>query len=164
MNFDGRVPAGRHGKRPCAAFIKSVVVWLGNVYSQDKYFSREAAMASITGFGGAFIRANDPKALYQWYEQHLGLTRVHGSFSFPAATQREQVVFAFFKQEDAYFPTAQKAMINLQVDDLDGVLDRLIAEGVTVDPKRESYDYGKFGWFTDPEGNRVELWQPAATD
>jgi predicted enzyme related to lactoylglutathione lyase len=55
-------------------------------------------------------------------------------------------------------------MINLQVDDLDGVLDRLVIEGVTVDEKRESYDFGKFGWITDPEGNRVELWQPAATE
>jgi predicted enzyme related to lactoylglutathione lyase len=50
------------------------------------------------------------------------------------------------------------------VDDLDGVLDRLIGEGVTVDEKRESYDFGKFGWVNDPEGNRVELWQPAATE
>ena len=65
-------------------------------------------------------------------------------------------VFGLFKQDKAYFSTAQKAMINLQVDDLDGVLDRLIGEGVTVDPKRESYDFGKFGWITDPEGNRVE--------
>lgn len=119
-------------------------------------------MASITGFGGAFVRAKDPKALYKWYEEHLGLVRSHGSFSFPAEQQRAQVVFAFFGQEDAYFPPAQKAMINLHVEDLDGVLDRLIAEGVNVDPKRESYDFGKFGWFTDPEGNRVELWQPAA--
>jgi predicted enzyme related to lactoylglutathione lyase len=55
-------------------------------------------------------------------------------------------------------------MINLQVDDLDGVLDRLIDEGVTVDEKRESYDFGKFGWITDPDGNRVELWQPVKND
>ena len=121
-------------------------------------------MASITGFGGAFLRANDPETLYRWYEQHLGLTRSEGAFTFPASAQRAQVVFAFFRQGDTYFPPAQKAMINLQVDDLDGVLDRLIQEGVTVDPKRESYDFGKFGWFTDPEGNRVELWQPIATD
>ena len=121
-------------------------------------------MASITGFGGAFLRANDPKSLYEWYEQHLGLTKSAGGFEFPASTQRAQVVLAFFKQEDAYFPTAQKVMINFQVDDLDGVLDRLIAEGVTVDPKRESYDFGKFGWLIDPEGNRVELWQPVASD
>jgi len=118
-------------------------------------------MASITGFGGAFIRANDPEALYQWYEQHLGLTRPDGSFTFPAAAQRAQVVFAFFERDDAYFPPAQPAMINLQVDDLDGVLDRLQAAGVPVDPNRESYGFGKFGWFWDPEGNRVELWEPA---
>ena len=117
-------------------------------------------MASITGFGGAFVRANDPEALYRWYEQHLRLTRSQGCFAFPVATQRAQVVFAFFGQGDEYFPPAQKSMINLQVGDLDEMLDRLIAEGVTVDPKRESYDFGKFGWFTDPEGNRVELWQP----
>src|SRR5258706_12040925 len=91
-------------------------------------------MASITGFGGAFLRANDPEALYRWYERHIGLVRSEGSFAFPASTQRAQVVFAFFGQDDAYFPPAQKAMINLQVDDHDGVLDRLIDEGVTVDP------------------------------
>ena len=117
-------------------------------------------MASITGFGGAFLRAKDPKALYAWYEQHFGLTRSNGCFEFPASAQRAQVVLAFFGQEDEYFPTAQKAMLNLHVDDLDGVLDRLIEEGVSVDPKRDRYDFGSFGWFTDPEGNRVELWQP----
>ena len=121
-------------------------------------------MASVTGFGGAFVRAKDPEALYGWYERHLGLTRSEGCFAFPASKQRAQVVFALFGQDNEYFPTAQKSMINLQVDDLDGVLDRLTDEGVTVDPKRESYDFGKFGWFTDPEGNRVELWQPITTD
>lgn len=121
-------------------------------------------MASITGFGGAFVRANDPKVLYEWYERHLGLVRSQGSFTFAASTQRAQVVFAFFGMQDEYFPLAQKAMINLQVDDLDAVLDRLSEEGVAVDPKRESYDFGKFGWFTDPEGNRVELWQPSPAD
>jgi len=117
-------------------------------------------MASITGFGGIFLRANDPKALYAWYEKHLGLTKSEGAFSFPAPTQRPQVILALFKQDNDYFPPAQKSMLNLQVDDLDALLDRLIAEGVTVDPKRDAYDFGKFGWLTDPEGNRIELWQP----
>ncbi|WP_031494841.1 VOC family protein [Bryobacter aggregatus] len=117
-------------------------------------------MASITGFGGAFLRAKDPDALYQWYERHLGLIRSEGGFAFPAPTQHPQIVFAFFREEEEYFPPAQKAMINLQVDDLDGVLDRLIAAGVTVDPKRDRYDFGIFGWVIDPEGNRIELWQP----
>jgi len=117
-------------------------------------------MASITGFGGIFLRSDDSKALYQWYEKHLGLVNSGGFYVFPAPTQHARVIFALFKQDDAYFAPAQKAMINLQVDDLDGVLERLIAEGVTVDPERQSYDFGKFGWITDPEGNRVELWQP----
>ncbi|HEX4038253.1 MAG TPA: VOC family protein [Acidobacteriaceae bacterium] len=121
-------------------------------------------MPSITDFGGIFLRANDPKALYQWYERHLGLVKSEaGSFSFPVPTQHPEVVFSLFRQDNDYFPPAQKAMINRQADDLDGLLDRLLADGVTVDPKRESYDFGKFGWMTDPEGNRVELWQPAAT-
>ncbi len=102
-------------------------------------------MAVITGFGGAFVRVNDPEALYKWYERHLGLTMSEGAYAFPYSTQRAQVVFAFFGQDDEYFPPAQKAMINLEVDDLDGVLDRLTAAGVTVDPNRESYDFGKFG-------------------
>jgi predicted enzyme related to lactoylglutathione lyase len=117
-------------------------------------------MASITGFGGASIRVNDPEALYAWYEQHLGLARPQGYFEFPAAALRAQTVFSFFGQDDEYFPLAQKAMINFQVDDLDGLLDRLEQEGVAVDPKRDAYDFGKFGWITDPEGNRIELWQP----
>ena len=117
-------------------------------------------MASVTGFGGVFLRADDPKALYQWYEQHLGLVKGEGFHAFPAPTQQPRVIFALFKQDNDYFPAAQKAMLNLQVDDLDGLLDRLIEEGVDVDPKRDSYDFGKFGWITDPAGNRVELWQP----
>jgi predicted enzyme related to lactoylglutathione lyase len=121
-------------------------------------------MASITGFGGIFLRADDPKALYAWYEQHLGLVKTEGAFAYPAPTQHAEVIFSLFKQDNPYFPPAQKAMMNLQVDDLDGLLDRLIEEGVMVDPKRESYDFGKFGWLTDPEGNRVELWQPVSTD
>ena len=130
------------------------------VNSGGAYFER-SRMASITGLGGAFIRAEHPEDLYAWYELHLGLKRSKGALLFPASTQRAHLVVAFFRQQDEYFPLAQRAMLNFQVDDLDGVLDRLESEGVPVDAKRESYDFGKFGWFTDPEGNRVELWQPA---
>lgn len=118
-------------------------------------------MAQATGIGGVFFRARDPKALYAWYEKHLGLPLSHGSFAIPAEHERAMIAFAFFSEKDAYFPTSQPAMINLQVDDLEQLLDKLAAEGVQVDPKRESADYGKFGWIADPEGNRVELWQPA---
>lgn len=121
-------------------------------------------MAAVTGFGGAFVRARDPESLHAWYELHLGLVKNHGSFAFPAPPPPEPVVFALFGHDDEYFPAAQNVMLNLRVDDLDGVLDRLTAAGVPVDPRRESYDFGRFGWVTDPEGNRVELWQPVLGD
>jgi predicted enzyme related to lactoylglutathione lyase len=118
-------------------------------------------MARVTGFGGAFVRTNDPAAaLYAWYEKHLGIGSSEGCFSFPKETQRASIAVAFFPRSSDYFPTAQPAMLNFQVDGLDAVLDALIAAGVSVDAKREEYDYGRFGWFTDPEGNRVELWEP----
>jgi len=117
-------------------------------------------MAKITGLGGAFVRAEDPKALYAWYEKHLGVGSPHGCFSFDASTQKASIAVSFFKKTSEYFPLSQPAMLNFQVDDLDGVLANLEAAGAAVDPKREDTDYGRFGWFSDPEGNRVELWQP----
>lgn len=117
-------------------------------------------MAKVTSLGGAFLRAEDPKALYAWYEKHLGISSSDGGFMFPAGTERADIVLSFFKRSSEYFPVSQPAMLNFQVDDLDAILDNLVAHGVTVDAKREDYDYGRFGWFTDPEGNRVELWQP----
>ena len=118
-------------------------------------------MPHAFGLGGAFVRARDPEALYAWYEKHLGLKARGGCFIFPAEQQQAYTVVAFFPQDDAYWPTRQPAMLNFQVDDLDAVLDSLIAAGVEVDSRRDTHDYGRFGWFTDPEGNRVELWQPA---
>jgi predicted enzyme related to lactoylglutathione lyase len=117
-------------------------------------------MARVTGIGGAFLRANDPEALYAWYEKHLGLTRRDGYFAFDAEHQRGTSVVSFFAKDSGYYPVTQTAMLNFQVDDLDALLDALIAAGVEVDAKRDRYDFGDFGWFTDPEGNRVELWQP----
>jgi predicted enzyme related to lactoylglutathione lyase len=115
-------------------------------------------MAKIVGLGGAFLRARDPKALYAWYETHLGLKSTPGGFIFPAREQAYSVV-SFFRQDAAYWPVQQPVMLNFHVDDLDAVLDALAAGGATIDPKREDTEYGRFGWFNDPEGNRVELLQ-----
>jgi predicted enzyme related to lactoylglutathione lyase len=119
-------------------------------------------VAAVTGIGGVLLRATDPDALFAWYEEHLGMTRSPGGFVFAAGAPRGDSVIAFLARDDTSFPSAQPVMLDLQVDDLDGLLDRLEAAGVAVDPKRDSYDFGRFGWFTDPEGNRVELWEPAA--
>lgn len=111
--------------------------------------------------GGVFLRARSPEALYAWYEEHLGLPAADYGFSLPAERMRAPFILAFFPQEAKYFPPAQPVMLNFQVDDVDALLDRLAAAGVAVDPKRETQEYGRFGWFTDPEGNRVEVWKPA---
>src|SRR5215467_9793615 len=123
-------------------------------------------MARVTGIGGVFLRARDPKALAQWYADNLGVTLTpYGSVDFlwsdevPAGTG--QTVWSLFPADTKYFGEGQQqAMINYRVDDLDALLEKLAAAGVTIDPKRENADYGRFAWITDPEGNRLELWQP----
>jgi len=120
-------------------------------------------MAKVTGLGGTFLKAKDPKALYAFYEKHLGIKReAHGSFGFPKREVTGDTVVAFFPESTDHFgPSGQRAMLNFRVDDVDALLDAMAAEGVPVDPERQTYeDMGKWGWFTDPEGNRVELWQP----
>jgi predicted enzyme related to lactoylglutathione lyase len=119
-------------------------------------------MTRATGVGGVFLRAADPEKLQAWYEEYLGIKRTEdGAFAFFSEGPREMTVIAFFPMDTKYFgPTEQKAMLNLRVDDLDAVLEKLRAAAVDIDPKREDYDYGRFAWFNDPEGNRVELWQP----
>lgn len=131
-----------------------------NFFGENLCFNYIYTMAKVTGLGGTFLRVNDPQALYAWYKQHLGIESPNGAFSFPRNTQKAYIAVAFFTRSSDYFPVSQPAMLNFQVDDLDGILDRLSSAGVSIDPRREEYDYGRFGWFTDPEGNRVELWQP----
>jgi predicted enzyme related to lactoylglutathione lyase len=119
-------------------------------------------MARATGVGGVFLRAADPDKLHAWYEEHLGIKRTEdGAFAFFSEGPREMTVFTFFPPDTKYFgPSEQEAMVNFRVDDLDAVLEKLSTAGVDIDPRREDHDYGRFAWFSDPEGNRVELWQP----
>jgi predicted enzyme related to lactoylglutathione lyase len=110
----------------------------------------------------AYFCVRSPEALYAWYEQHLGLPHAdEGGFLMEEERLRAAFVLAFFPRESDYFPASQAAMLNFQVDDVDTLLDRLAAAGVGDDPERETYEYGRFSWFTDPEGNRVEVWEPA---
>jgi predicted enzyme related to lactoylglutathione lyase len=125
-------------------------------------------MARVTGIGGIFLRARDPKALSAWYAKHLGLPLTEYGVNFvwsesaePEGAGKGMTVWSLFPQETKYFGDgAQQAMVNYRVDDLDALLDQLRADGVEIDPKREDYDYGRFAWIVDPEGNRIELWQP----
>jgi predicted enzyme related to lactoylglutathione lyase len=113
-------------------------------------------MTRVTGVGGLFLRAADPDKLHAWYEEHLGIKRTEdGAYAFFSEGPREMTVFG---------PSEQQAMINLRVDDLDAVLAKLRAAGADIDPRREDHDYGRFAWFNDLEGNRVELWQPISPE
>jgi predicted enzyme related to lactoylglutathione lyase len=125
-------------------------------------------MAKVTGLGGVFFKAEDPVRQYEWYEKHLGIQReVDGSgvvFHWREAgnpEQRGMTIWSIFPHHTQYFgPGKAPFMLNYRVDDLDALLTRLAAEGVEIDPKREDYEYGKFAWVVDPEGNRIELWEP----
>ncbi len=113
-------------------------------------------MGKVVGVGGVFLRAKDPKGLQSWYVQHLGLPPVSdGASTFEGPESAGQTVLAFFPE------VTEQAVINFRVDSLDEVLERLVDAGARIDPKREDAPYGRFAWFWDPEGNRVELWEPA---
>jgi predicted enzyme related to lactoylglutathione lyase len=119
-------------------------------------------MAKAVGVGGVFLKAKDPKALSAWYAEHLGIPdQGGGSLGFEGPESAGMTVFAHFPQDSKYFGEgAQQAMVNLRVDDLDGLLKQLAAVGVRIDPKRDDHEYGRFAWIWDLEGNRVELWEP----
>jgi predicted enzyme related to lactoylglutathione lyase len=123
-----------------------------------------AGMAKAVGFGGVFLKARDPEALGRWYAENLGIpAQDGGSLAFEGPESAGMTVFAHFPTDTKYFGEgAQQVMVNFRVDDLDGLLKKLDAAGVRIDPKRDDHEYGKFAWIWDPEGNRVELWEMAA--
>jgi predicted enzyme related to lactoylglutathione lyase len=124
-------------------------------------------MARVTGIGGVFLKARDPKALGDWYRVHLGLdVQAWGGtkFEWDKCTTKERpgvTVWSLFPEDSKYFaPSTARFMVNYRVENLAQVLSELRAEGCTVDERMEESEYGKFGWVMDPEGNRVELWEP----
>lgn len=111
-------------------------------------------MGRVTGLGGIFFRSKDHKALAAWYEKHFGLSQ--GWQQEAGAT-----VFAPFKEDTTYFANAQQQfMLSLRVEGLDKLVEQLKADGVKIDEDRQEMEYGKFAWVYDPEGNKVELWEP----
>ena len=120
----------------------------------------------VTGIGGVFFKAKDPEMLYAWYERHLGLKRDQGAVLLRWRNGEEpgregMTVWSIFPRDTDYFsPGSATFMVNYRVADLDALLEALRSEGVQIDPKREDSEYGRFAWVVDPEGNRVELWEP----
>lgn len=124
-------------------------------------------MKRVTGIGGVFFKAKDPEKLKDWYRTHLGIESESWGAVFrwrddPRA-DNGSTAWSIFPDTTKYFaPSTQPFMINLRVANLQELVTALQAEGVEVEAKLEESDFGKFGWVMDPEGNRVELWEPPA--
>ncbi len=120
-------------------------------------------MKRVIGIGGIFFKAQNPKALAEWYQKHLGIEfggKTYSDFQFQEK-EKGWMAFSLFKADTQYFdPSAKEFMLNLRVENLDAVLEILRVEGVRVFDEREDGDYGKFGWILDLEDNKIELWEP----
>lgn len=126
-------------------------------------------MKRVTGIGGIFFQAKDPIALRAWYKAHLGIdVQTWGGTAFAWADDDGKPVGGSTiwsvgpSGGDHFAPSSAAFMINYRVDDLDALLKALREEGCDVLEKADDSEYGKFGWVMDPEGNKVELWQPPA--
>lgn len=121
-------------------------------------------MERVTGLGGPFIKAKDPKQLAAWYEKHLGIA-FHGT-TYAAWKPGEMpasgfTLFSIFPENSEYFkPSGKDVMINFMVKDLKELLAVLKNEGVDEVGEPVEGEYGKFGWILDPEENKIELWEP----
>jgi glyoxylase I family protein len=125
-----------------------------------------AEMEKVTGIGGLFFRAHDPKALGRWYQEHLGIS-LTSSGEGESVWQQEAGPTAFtpFKETSDYFGDASKSwMVNFRVRDLDKMAAQLQAAGIAVKMDPQSYPFGRFARLHDPEGNPIELWQPKVPD
>src|SRR6218665_3540463 len=132
-----------------------------------KYFGESPAIITenrVTGIGGFFFKAENPKELVAWYGKHLGLeTDDYGStFWWKDADGKDcSTQWSPFPEDTKYYEPSQKEfMQNFRVSNLDGLLEQLKSDGITIVGESETYDYGKFAWILDPEKNKIELWQP----
>lgn len=122
-------------------------------------------LGRITGVGGIFFKSKDPKALMAWYRDVLGIKLEEwGGAAMPydaPAHPPAMIVNAFPSSSDYFEPSQGAFMLNFAVDDLAAFLDRLAAKGVPVLKRDDSDPSGKFAWIVDPDGTKIELWQPA---
>ena len=134
---------------------------------KEKYFGKpevEITEKRVTGIGGFFFKSTNSKELVAWYGKHLGLkTNEYGSTFWWKDQQGNDcsTQWSPFANDTTYFaPSEKQFMQNFRVEDLEHLLKKLSDEGVTIIGEMETYEYGKFGWIVDPEGNKIELWEP----
>jgi len=118
----------------------------------------------VTGIGGIFFKTENPDKTKEWYKNHLGLNTDNYGCTFwwkDENGNKCSTQWSPFKADTNYFsPSEKEFMVNYRVGNLEELLKVLKEEGVTIVGEMETYDYGKFGWILDPEGNKIELWEP----
>ena len=123
-------------------------------------------MKRVTGIGGLFFKCKDPQKIKDWYKKHLGFPVNEWGATFDCRDKQETdqvsyTVWSPFSADTEYFlPSSKEFMFNYRVENLVKLLEVLREEGVEVVGEIEEFDYGKFGWIMDPEGNKIELWEP----
>jgi len=127
----------------------------------------EALTPKVTGVGGIFFFSNDPSAMREWYEKNLGIVSSEYGTSFESRNmdnpeEINTLQWCLFKQGSEYFaPSKKEFMINYRVQNIEGMVNKLKENGVTILDDIVTYDYGKFVHIMDAEGNKIELWEPS---
>lgn len=128
-------------------------------------------MAKVTGIGGVFFKSqSDNKTLLNWYEKHLGMTLADFggailNWQDDRAEDNGLTVWSVAEKDSGWFAPSQSSfMINYRIDDMDGMVGQLQEAGVEILQGPEAHENGKFAWIMDPEGNKVELWEPRIWD
>lgn len=118
----------------------------------------------VTGIGGIFFKTKDSKATKAWYGKHLGLPVDDYGCTFwwkDEAGKKASTQWSPFKEDTTYFkPSKQPFMVNFRVENINNLITVLKSEGVTIVGETQTFEYGKFAWILDPEGNKIELWEP----
>ena len=122
-------------------------------------------MRKVTGLGGIFFTSKDPEAMKKWYSEHLGIVSDKYGTSFEwrqeeDPSQKGQTAWNIMEESSSYMePSFKPFMINYRVDNIEGLVEKLKLDGVTILDQIETFDYGKFVHIMDPEGNKIELWE-----
>ncbi len=142
------------------------LVFSGVTMAQMSDDAGEAEFQRVTGIGGIFFRADGPGSLAEWYEMHLGVKRTPSTYEEePWQQEAGPTVFGVFASSTDYFGSPSQAwMINFRVADLDAMVAQLRAAGIEVEVDEEVYPNGRFARLHDPEGNPIELWEPAGNE
>lgn len=142
-----------------------------NVNNEEtiKHHNAQELEPKVTGIGGVFFRSNDPAETKKWYTEHLGFeTNAYGATFEGRELDNPKVINALqwsvFKSDTTYFePSTKEFMINYRVQNIEGLVAKMLKNGATVLDEIVTYEYGKFVHLLDPDGNKIELWEPIGT-